>query len=62
MSAKEDNMLQVKVIGIGPGNPELLTGAAQKALATCTLLAGDKRMLSQLESSGKRLFPTIKTA
>ncbi len=55
-------MLQVKVIGIGPGNPELLTGAAQKALATCTLLAGDKRMLSQLESSGKRLFPTIKTA
>jgi precorrin-6Y C5,15-methyltransferase (decarboxylating) len=62
MSAKEDNMLQVKVIGIGPGNPELLTGEAQKALATCTLLAGDKRMLSQLESSGKRLFPTIKTA
>ena len=55
-------MLQVKVIGIGPGNPELLTGEAQKALATCTLLAGDKRMLSQLESSGKRLFPTIKTA
>ena len=55
-------MLQVKVIGIGPGNPELLTGAAQKALATCTLLAGDKRMLSQLESSGKRIFPTIKTA
>jgi precorrin-2 methylase len=33
MSAKEDNMLQVKVIGIGPGNPELLTGAAQQALA-----------------------------
>jgi hypothetical protein len=28
--AKEDNMLQVKVIGIGPGNPELLTGAAQQ--------------------------------
>ena len=55
-------MLQVKVIGIGPGNPELLTGAAQQALAACTLLAGDKRMLSQLESSGKRLFPTIKTA
>ena len=55
-------MLQVKVIGIGPGNPELLTGEAQKALATCTLLAGDKRMLSQLESSGKRLVPTIKTA
>ena len=55
-------MLQVKVIGIGPGNPELLTGAAQKVLASCTLLAGDKRMLSQLEGRGKLLLPTIKTA
>jgi precorrin-6Y C5,15-methyltransferase (decarboxylating) len=62
MAAKEDHMLQVKVIGIGPGNPELLTGAAQQALAACTLLAGDKRMLSMLKGSGKRLFPTIKTA
>lgn len=53
-------MLQVKVIGIGPGNPELLTGAAKKALSECTILAGDKRMLSQFASSEKHLYPTIK--
>src|SRR5574344_1962020 len=53
-------MLQVRIIGIGPGNPELLTGAARTALEQCTILAGDKRMLAQLDTKGKRLCPTIK--
>lgn len=53
-------MLQVKVIGIGPGNPKLLTGAARAALNQCTILAGDKRMLAQLGTGAKRLCPTIK--
>ena len=55
-------MLKVNLIGIGPGNPELLTGTAQKALAACTILAGDKRMLAAYKASGKKLCPTIKLA
>lgn len=54
-------MLQVYVIGIGPGNPELLTGAARKAIDASTVLAGDKRMVEQF-GAGKRVYPTIKTA
>ena len=37
-------MLKVNVIGIGPGNPALLTGEARQAIAESTILAGDKRM------------------
>lgn len=54
-------MLQVYVIGIGPGNPELLTGAARRAIESSTILAGDKRMVEQF-SGGRRVYPTIKTA
>ena len=52
-------MLKVNVIGIGPGNPDLLTGEARKAIAGCTILAGDKRMVGQF-GSGKKVYPTIK--
>ena len=40
-------MLKVNVIGIGPGNPDLLTGEARQAIAESTVLAGDKRMVGQ---------------
>lgn len=46
-------MLKVNVIGIGPGNPDLLTGEARKAIAESTILAGDKRMVGQF-GSGKK--------
>ena len=54
-------MLKVNVIGIGPGNPDLLTGEARKAIAKSTILAGDKRMVGQF-GSGKKVCPTIKLA
>ena len=55
-------MLQVNIIGIGPGNPELLTGAAKKAIEASTILIGDKRMLAAFAVEGKQVYDTIKTA
>ena len=39
-------MLRVNIVGIGPGNPDLLTGAARKAIEKSNILIGDKRMLA----------------
>lgn len=55
-------MLQVNVIGIGPGNPELLTEAARKAIAESTILIGDKRMLAAFSTENKAVYDTIKIA
>lgn len=54
-------MLRVNIVGIGPGNPKLLTGAAREAIEQSTVLVGDKRMLANF-ASGKRIYDTIKTA
>jgi len=54
-------MLKVNIIGIGPGNPELLTGAARNAIAQSNILIGDKRMLAAF-GEGKTTYDTIKTA
>lgn len=54
-------MLLVNIIGIGPGNPDLLTHAAKEAIEKSTILIGDKRMLAAF-GSNKRLFDTIKTS
>lgn len=53
-------MLKVNVIGIGPGNPDLLTGAARKAIEESTILTGDQRMVEQF-GAGKKVHFTIKT-
>ena len=55
-------MLKVNIIGIGPGNPDLLTGAARQAIAESNILIGDKRMLSAFADSGKTVYDTIKTS
>ncbi|WP_293728946.1 precorrin-6y C5,15-methyltransferase (decarboxylating) subunit CbiE [uncultured Phascolarctobacterium sp.] len=55
-------MLKVNIIGIGPGNPDLLTGAARQAIAESNILIGDKRMLSAFAESGKKVYDTIKTS
>ena len=55
-------MLQVNIVGIGPGNPELLTAAAQKAIAQSNILIGDQRMLAAFATNDKKIYPTIKTA
>lgn len=38
-------MRKIDIIGAGPGNPELLTGAARKALAACDVVIGAERAL-----------------
>ncbi len=55
-------MLRVNIVGIGPGNPELLTGAAIKAIKESNILIGDKRMLAAFTEAGKKTYDTIKTA
>lgn len=55
-------MLQVNVIGIGPGNPDLLTAAAKKAIANSNILIGDKRMLTAFSTENKTVYDTIKVA
>lgn len=37
--------LRVNIVGIGPGNPDLLTGEARQAIASSNILIGDKRMM-----------------
>lgn len=54
-------MLQVNIVGIGPGNPELLTGEARKAITESNILIGDKRMLAAYADSCKTVYYTIKT-
>lgn len=54
-------MLRVNIIGIGPGNPELLTVQALKAIEDSNVLIGDNRMLSAF-GNDKRVFDTIKTS
>lgn len=55
-------MLRVNIVGIGPGNPELLTGAARQAIADSNILIGDKRMLSGFADASKKIYDTIKTS
>ena len=55
-------MLRVNIVGIGPGNPELLTGAARQAIAESNILFGDKRMLSSFADASKKVYDTIKTS
>ena len=54
--------LRVNIVGIGPGNPDLLTGEARQAIAASNILLGDKRMLSAFADSNKTVYDTIKTS
>lgn len=54
--------LRVNIVGIGPGNPDLLTGEAHQAIAASNILLGDKRMLSAFADSSKKVYDTIKTS
>lgn len=55
-------MLRVNIVGVGPGNPELLTGAAIKAIKESNILIGDQRMLAAFAEADKKIYDTIKTA
>ena len=54
--------LRVNIVGIGPGNPDLLTGEARQAIAASNILLGDNRMLSAFADSSKTVYDTIKTS
>ena len=54
--------LRVNIVGIGPGNPDLLTGEARQAIAASNILLGDKRMMSAFADSSKTVYDTIKTS
>ena len=54
--------LRVNIVGIGPGNPDLLTGEARQAIDASNILLGDKRMLSAFADSSKTVYDTIKTS
>jgi precorrin-6Y C5,15-methyltransferase (decarboxylating) len=45
--------MKVSLVGMGPGNPELLTAAARRALEEAQLLVGAPRLLEPFRGSGK---------
>lgn len=55
-------MIEVHIAGIGPGNPELLTGEVRQLIDRCTLLIGNERMIEPFAAPGKRLVATTKPA
>ena len=55
-------MQRVNIIGIGPGNPELLTKEAALAIEQSNVLIGDSRMLADYATKQKKIFETISTA
>ena len=57
----DEDVRKVNIIGIGPGNPELLTSAALEAIKRSEILIGDSRMLTPFLSDDKQVFNTIKT-
>ena len=54
-------MLEINLIGTGPGNLDLLTREAEQAIEKSTILAGDKRMLKEFTASGKKLYTTYQS-
>lgn len=52
--------MHIYLIGTGPGNPDLLTVQAKRAIEASTLLVGDKRMLDPFEGTGKELVRTYR--
>ena len=45
--------MKVSLIGMGPGNPDLLTGEARRALGRAELLVGAPRLLEPFKTAGK---------
>ena len=55
-------MLRVNIVGIGPGNPELLTNQARQAIEESNILIGDKRMTCCFWSREVVFLNTIKSS
>ena len=50
-------MLRVNIVGIGPGNPELLTNQARRAIEESNILIGEKGCLLLLKQGNIFLTP-----
>ena len=52
-------MKNIFAVGIGPGDPEVLTPQAREVLESCTAVAGYKLYLDQIAPllAGKKLIP-----
>lgn len=46
--------MKVYIIGMGPGNPQLLTTQARQALSESRLIIGDKRMMQAVQTGEKK--------
>lgn len=55
-------MLRINIIGIGPGNPDLLTKEAASAIEESNVLIGDARMLAAYAKFDKKVFETFSTS
>lgn len=53
-------MNTINVIAMGPGNPDLLTIEAKKALQGSEVIIGDKRLVEPLRESGKIIHRCVK--
>lgn len=53
---------QVSIIGIGMGNPEMLTGQARKAIDESECVIGAKRMLGAIDDFDGERFESIHNA
>lgn len=51
--------MKIYVIGMGPGNPDLLTGEAQHAIAHSAVIIGDARMTAMIAPQDKTIYTTI---
>lgn len=54
--------MNVYIVGMGPGNPNLLTEEARQALERSSLIIGDKRMTAGLQQVGKKICLTVKSS
>ena len=50
--------MDVYIVGIGPGNPELLTCEARRVIRSCPVLIGEKRMVASFACEGKKTYQT----
>ncbi|NCD08640.1 MAG: precorrin-6y C5,15-methyltransferase (decarboxylating) subunit CbiE [Negativicutes bacterium] len=55
-------MLKINIIGIGPGNPDLLTKEAASAIDESNVLIGDGRMLAAYAKPEKMVYETFSTS
>lgn len=53
--------MKVYVIGIGMGNPDTLTVGARRAIESCDLLVGARRVLEPFEGLGKEMRALIRS-